>query len=133
MAAQSWPAGQHSAAVIVDVVLSSRHCVLLEQQKSEGKLLPHGLRFAIPPHVDSCRLAKGVKFSGIQKAASRCSSSGIKRAFEQRICRKQTAIRDAENMMKVRAPEEMRGYLKGKSKVRKDQAAQRPREEMNVY
>lgn len=102
---------------MVDVVLSSRHCVLLEQQKSEGKSLPQGLRFATPPHVDSCRFAKGVKFSGIQRAASCCSSSGIQRAFEEDTCRKQTAIRDAENMMKVGALQEMRGYLKGKLMV----------------
>lgn len=36
-------------------------------------------------------------------------------------------------MMKVRALQELRGYLKGKLMVQGNQAAQRPREEMNVY
>lgn len=113
---------------MVDVVLSNKHCVLLGQQKSEGKSLPHGLRSALPPQVESCRLTNGVKSSGTQNDASPRSSSGIQSACEGKTFRRQMAIRDVVNMMKRRALEVARvSQRKVLGKVAKeDQAAQRP-------
>lgn len=44
MVLQSWPAGQHRAAVIVEVVFKARHVVPVEQQKLDGKAAPQESR-----------------------------------------------------------------------------------------
>ncbi|EME80447.1 uncharacterized protein MYCFIDRAFT_183555 [Pseudocercospora fijiensis CIRAD86] len=78
---QSWPAGQHSAAVIGDVVFNGRQLLFALQQKLDGNPVPHGVRFGTPPHVCASRLATGVDASGCQKAASFSSSLGIQSAL----------------------------------------------------
>ena len=68
--AQFWPSGQQIAALTEAVVFRARHVVPEEQQKSEGKAPPQGVRDLSPPHVAvslaSSRLppASGSKSSG---------------------------------------------------------------------
>lgn len=102
---QSWPAGQHKAAVIVDVVFRDRQVVPVEQQKSEGKEPPHASRPA--PQVLPARLNKS---SDAQNVASCCSSSGTNNARADASASKQKAAIRVENMTKTLALK-MRGYI----------------------
>ena len=71
IAAQLSLLGQQMAAVTDELVLRTRHVVSDGQQKFEGMLLPHGVRFAFPPHVDISLRAR------ILFLASGSNSSGI--------------------------------------------------------
>jgi len=70
---QLWPVGQHNVASVA-VLLSARQYVSFEQQKPKGKPLPHCVRFATPPHVES--RGRRPSIYAASRAAARASCDG---------------------------------------------------------